>query len=468
MALTSFLTAFRSGQGLKGQLLRGGVGSVAIKIGSTLLNVGLAIVLARALGAEGFGVYSFVFALITIMAIPAQMGLPNLVVRETAKAQAGENWGLMKGLWRWSSLMALGMSAVLMAIGALAAWIFAANLPEGGIAVFYWGLVLVPLVALGNLRGAALRGLRHVVQGQLPEFILRPAFLIGLVLAAHFGLSARALTASDAMMLHAVASLMAFMIGAWLLLRARPVELKAAQNPEVHTRLWLASAVPLAMIAGMNQLITNTDVVMLGFFKAHADVGYYKIAVQGAVLVALVLSAANLVVMPHIARLYAQGDLKRLQRVATTSARSTAMFSLPAFLVIVVFGREIIGILFGNEFEPGYTALVILACGQLINALASSVGPLLSMSGHERHLSQVLFAMVGLNMALNYALIPMFGITGAALATATTIATKNLILWGVVRRHLGIDASALGLSVGRPRISTPVRSNLEQQESNEK
>jgi hypothetical protein len=92
-AIKDAIGAFRSGEGLKGQLLRGGVGSVAVKIGSTLLNVILAVVLARALGAEGFGVYSFVFALITILAIPAQMGLPNLVVRETAQAQGQADAG---------------------------------------------------------------------------------------------------------------------------------------------------------------------------------------------------------------------------------------------------------------------------------------------------------------------------------------------------------------------------------------
>src|SRR5690606_18688278 len=121
----------------------------------------------------------------------------------------------------------------------------------GGLAVFYWGLVLVPLIALGNLRGAALRGLRHVVQGQLPEFILRPAFLVVLVLGAHFGLSARALTALDAMMLHAFASLAAFIIGAFLLLRARPVEARAETRTATRPSVWLAAALPLGMIGGM-------------------------------------------------------------------------------------------------------------------------------------------------------------------------------------------------------------------------
>lgn len=95
-AISDALAALKSGEGLKGQLMRGGVGSIAIKIASTGLNLVLAIVLARLLGAEGFGVYSFIFALVTILAIPAQMGLLNLVVRETAKAQVAERWDIIK------------------------------------------------------------------------------------------------------------------------------------------------------------------------------------------------------------------------------------------------------------------------------------------------------------------------------------------------------------------------------------
>src|SRR5690606_38031709 len=177
-AFKALITAFYSGIGIEGQLLRGGVLSLVVKLMSTVMALVLAIVLARMLGAEGFGIYSFVFALISILAIPAQLGLPNLVVRETAKAQVTKRWDIIKGLWRWASLVALAMSAALMSLGVAAAWLLADEFSSVHLQTLWWGLLLVPLVALGNLRGAALRGLRKVVQGQLPEFILRPLFLV--------------------------------------------------------------------------------------------------------------------------------------------------------------------------------------------------------------------------------------------------------------------------------------------------
>src|SRR5690606_16348901 len=140
----------KSGEGFKGQLMRGGVGSIAVKIASTGLNLILAVVLARLLGVEEFGVYSFIFPLVTILAIPAQMGLPNLVVRETAKAQVAERWDVIKGLWRWSTLMAVGMSTVLVVVGSLTAFVLADSITSLHMQTFWWALALVPLIALGN------------------------------------------------------------------------------------------------------------------------------------------------------------------------------------------------------------------------------------------------------------------------------------------------------------------------------
>lgn len=450
------VSAFRSGKGLKGQLLRGGVGSLAVKLGSTLLNVLLAVVLARTLGAEGFGIYSFVFALITILAIPAQMGLPNLVVRETAKAQANGDWALIKGLWRWSTLMALAMSLALMAIGALAAWLFASRLPDGGLAVFYWGLVLVPLVALGNLRGAALRGLRHVVKGQLPEFILRPAFLILLVLGAHFGLSAQALTASDAMMLHALASLGAFGIGAWLLLRARPIQFKHQLGRTAHSTLWLASAVPLGLLEGMQLLGNSLDIIILGIFVSAPETGVYKVAAQLSPLVTLPITALNLAISPHISKLLTEDNRKDTQTILKYVSMFSASIGLVSMIVMILFGHQAIEILFGEEYHNAYIPMIILVSGQMLIALMGAVVTVTMMAGYEKLAATYMIIGVFGTLIFQIILIPLFGAIGAAIGTVLGFSGWRIALHFKVKQVTGIDASAMSIL---PRIPIKKKAN---------
>jgi O-antigen/teichoic acid export membrane protein len=87
-------------------------------------------------------------------------------------------------------------------------------------------------------------------------------------------------------------------------------------------------------------------------------------------------------------------------------------------------------------------ALLILAGGQLINALAGSVGLLMAMTGHQVESSIVLAVSAGLNVGLNYLLIPRYGLVGAALATGISTVVWNVTLAVRVRRLLGVRSTA--------------------------
>jgi O-antigen/teichoic acid export membrane protein len=434
------------GQGeFSANLVRGAVGSLGVKLGSTLLGLVLAVLLARHLGAAGYGTYAFVLAAVSLMAIPTQLGLPTLVVRETAKAQVNAQWGVMRGLWCWASLTVGSISLLLAMVAVLIGLVFTNHFEANQLATFAWGIVLIPLIALGNLRGAALRGLRRVVLGQLPEFILRPALLSLLIFAAVLYLAPSRLTSAHAMGLHVVAAALAFVTGAFLLWRSRPQELKDRPHPEYPTREWFAAALPLALVSGMQLINQNTDIILLGLMRSAEEVGIYKVVVTGATLVAFGLQAITLSISPYLARLHTQGDKQRLQRLVTLSARGILLFALPIVLVLVVWGEAVLEIIFGAEYASGKTALAILALGQLVNAGMGSVGMLLTMTGHERETARAVMIAAVLNVSLNLLLIPLWGINGAALSGALTLTVWNLVMWRAVRRHLGIESMAFSI-----------------------
>jgi len=101
--LVSFFLSDRSGA----VLARGGVGSLALKLLHAGLTLTVSVLLARFLGPVEYGIYAFAFAAVTLLAIPVQMGLPLLVVRETAAGRAREDPGLVNGIWRWSARIVL-------------------------------------------------------------------------------------------------------------------------------------------------------------------------------------------------------------------------------------------------------------------------------------------------------------------------------------------------------------------------
>lgn len=431
------------GDGLKATLLRGGLGSLGLKVASTALSLLMAVVLARSLGAEGYGVYAYVMALVTLLALPAQAGLPTLVVRETSKAEASHHWGLMRGLWRWSSRVAITLSLILMIIAWAIAWLVSDHFPPEYINTFYYSLALVPLVALGNLRGAALRGLRKVVQGQLPETILRPGLFVLMVVVA-YGIFSQDLTPVLAMALHVLAASLAFLVGAWLLFRARPLPLSNSPQTEYQTSAWVRTILPLALISGISLINAQADILMLGLFRNAEEVGVYRVAASAVALIGFGMTAITSVVAPHFARLYAQADMSSLQHVVSRSAQAMLLLALPVFLAFTLTGKPLLTLIFGAEFSAAYLPLAILAMGNLISVAMGSVGALLNMSGHERDTARGTMIAAVANIALNALLIPCWGAIGAATATAGSLAIWNFILWRSAKVKIGISSGVFG------------------------
>lgn len=425
--------------GLRRQLLRGGVGSLTARIVEAVLGLLVAVLLARLLGAAGYGVYAFSFALVSLVSMPARAGLPPLVVRETARGQQSGDWSAVRGIWRWANSLALVLSLLIAAGGGIGLWLGWAQ----GAALrqtLPWALALVPLMALVAIRSASLRGLRHVLAGVFPEQVLRPALFAGL-LAVVLVWPEVTLSPHEAMALMVLSSAVAFGVGAWLLHRYRPKELTVA-TPHYRHGAWFAAAWPMGLTQGFHQINRHADVLLLGLLAAVVDVGVYRVAAQGALLVSLALTALGMVAAPFAAGLYAQGERHKLQKLARRTGQASLAFALPATLAFAVLGKWLLATLFGDEFVGAYWPLLILALGQLANAGFGPTGMLLNMTGFERDVTRAVAVAAGLNVALNLVLIPFFGVVGAAIATSTSLVFWNVWLWLVVRWRLGIRCSA--------------------------
>ena len=440
----TFISALK-GDGNRAQLLRGGAGALILKILNIVLALSASIVLTRTLGAEQFGVYTFIFSIIVLLMVPAQFGMTTLVVRETAKAEAEENWGLLRGLWRWTSSTAMATSIVIMLLCAVyvkgfATHIYAATSTDA----FLYALIAIPFIALSSLRGAALQGLRKIVQGQLPESILRPLLLIIILLTVVL-FSPKTISAKDAVLVNVASTVIAFAVGAWLLRREKPRQLLLKPQPQYKSKAWLKSILPLSLLEGVGIINVQTDIVMLGLLGTTVDVGLYRVASQGAMITTLGLTAVAMAVMPFFTRFYAQGDLIKLSRTAVISARASMLLAVPAALVFIFYGDSVLTLAFGQDFAKGYAVLVILTVVQLINAMFGTSGRLLNMTGHEQDTLKGMAAAAVCNVLLNFMLIPLYGAEGAAWATGSSILLRNIILWSMVYHRLGIDTSIFGI-----------------------
>lgn len=432
----------KDGEGsLRNRLARAATGTFGLKVAATGLSFVSSMLLARLLGVIGYGAYSYAMAWVSLLGVLATFGLDQLLIRNMAAYQALSSWSGMSGLLRWADRTVLIVSSGLALLIFGVTWLLATHLDLQMLSALWVALFILPLITLVSLRRAAMYGLNHVIAGGLLEMLIRPSFFILLVGCAYLFVRER-LSAPWAVGLHVIAMAVAFLIGTKLLHKNLPPAAREA-TPVYETRAWVRSALPLMSIGVMLAITNQTATLMLGTINDAEAVAVYNVAKRGAQLISFIMIAVNTAQAPIIASLYAVGDIQRLQRVITKSARIVLLVSLPVAVGLIAFGKWFL-LLFGSDFLQGYVTLVILSFGQLIDAAAGSVGYLLIMTGHERDAAVSIGIRTMLTVLLNIMLIPGWGSEGAAAATAISLIAWNglLVVW--VYRRLGIHSTAIG------------------------
>jgi O-antigen/teichoic acid export membrane protein len=412
--------------------------SVLVKALSIALGLLLVAVLARTLSPENYGIYSVALASITVLAVPTALGLPNYVVREIARAMADADAALPQQILRSAVVLVLIVSVLIVGLAGL--WVALSNSGSTYASTLLIGRWLIPIMALIQVMGAALRGIENVAEGLLLGLVARH-FLFFVLLVGWLSLSAE-LSPQSAMGLHVVAAFLALCFGLLVWRKYRPAKPDSSTVlVSVDLRKMLMSTGVMGIIAGAQTLNANLDVIMLGWLRDAQTAGIYKLASTVALLTVAGLQAINMVMMSHFARTYREGNMERLQAIATRSVRMILLTAVPSSVLLVILGRQFIEIVFGAEYLASYMPMVILVVGQLVSALFGSVITILNMTGHEKDTMKGILVGSLLNIVLNAALIPPFGAEGAAFATASTVVFWNVTLHIMVRRRLSITST---------------------------
>ena len=410
---------------LRFRLARDTVGVMAIQALSMGLGFAVSVVLARLLGVREFGLYSLAMSVLGLLVVPATFGFPQLLVREIAAYRVKGEWGLIRGLLRFAQRTSLFASLGIALLGGLALWLLSGRFSSETLRVLALAFVALPFWALLNLHGAALRGFEQILAGQWVSTVMRPLgflILVGVIWLLAGGMA----DASLALGLHILAAGITLAFAFYLLRRQlnRSVPSNAVSE---DTAIWVRSSLSLAFLALLSLIPQHAGILMLGWMRSPKEVGLYKVAYQTGLLITFGLMAVNTVIAPTLAQLYTLREKAKLRKVMLTASAVATVFASPLMLLFTVKGAWFLDLAFGEAFAASATALAIIAGGQLINAATGPVGFLLIMSGHENRATFNVGITSVMNLVLNFVLIPLWGLTGAAFAFAITLVTKNLL-----------------------------------------
>lgn len=420
-------------------LLKKIAGGGMVRVLSLALTFFSSVLLARLLGVEDFGVYSYVLALISLLSIVPQAGIPTLLVRETAGKKIANDWGGIKGVWVWCNRYTIKAS-ISCALLLMVLDLFGFFSGESR-TVLLIGLPLIPLVSLSVARSAALRGLNFVIIGQLPESILKP--LIMIVVAGLCWCVLDVLTAGMAMVLNVVVCGISFFVGLMLLKKLAPREVRNVEPENDESKRWKAALLPLAILGGAHTISSQTGIVLVGYYEGDVQTAHYKIAVSVAMLGASALQITNMVLSPYVVSAYSAQDENKLYNLTRLGSLTGLAFMLPVFGFFYLFGEGVLSVFYGEDFKGGYSSLVILLFGQLLNSFFGSTSLIMNMTGNEKQALKWILCSSLLVLMLTIFLVPLYGATGAAYASVAGLLFWNAAFWLYIKAKIGVDSSIL-------------------------
>lgn len=404
---------------------------------TAVLGYGFKIYIARALGANALGLYALGMTIVSFLGNFNLLGLPGAAVRFVALYAASQRVRELRTLlWNgaWTLLTTnLIFTALLMGAGP---WI-AMRLYHSAELVRYLPLFapIMILSAMTAFFGNVLAGYREVGRRtMITSFVGSPITMALSVLLITLGGGLGGYLTAQIVGAAVVAVLLVSAV--WQLTPA-PARSPDMKKLWIGREVWSFAAVMLGL-GVMRFLIGQTDRVALGIYRGAHDVGVYAVAASLVAYEAIILQSVNQIFAPVIADIHARGEHAVLGRLFQTLTKWMLGLTFPLAIVMIIYARPIMQ-LFGHDFDAGWPILIIGTCGQLVNCGVGSVGNLLLMSGNERRLMKVQIAMAAFMTLGSLALVPLWGIYGAAMAAAMTNVGMNVFNLLEVRKALGIS-----------------------------
>ncbi len=428
------------GNGLKAKLIKGAIGVGFLKGISLPLTLLSSVLLARGLGPESYGQYAFVMSVVTVLSLPIGPGVGQLIMREVASYHYRSQWGLFYGLYLWSHRRVVFGALALITLLIIGVQDIATLDPMNR-----WGLILLaslmlPFLGLNALRSGMLRGLGNAVYSQLPELLIRPGFLL---LTVTIFLLTGNLSPATALLGQFIATMMAFLVGYFLLRRTVPAGLRNSM-PAYNTSQWASAWLPFTFLAAAGIFNNHIGVLLLGWLSTDEQVAAFEVANKASLLVVFSLIVVNVVIAPHLRQAHENDDRKLLQSLAKKSARVAFMVALLVAMPMVFFYEPVISLAFGDEYVSiASSPLVILAVVQLMNVGFGSVGILLSMAGYERDTLWGQISGLIVNAIISVIIIPSYGAIGAAIGSTVGILLWNIVLTIRCGQRLQVRASVI-------------------------
>ena len=404
-----------------------------------LINFFVGILIARSLGTERYGQFSFIFVYLSFFEVFVQFGFNSIVVREiTQKTKEEAAKVLGNAILLRFVLIGLVLPPALVLIRLM-------HYPltvQTGVLFASFQLFLTTRSLYETIFRAQLIMIYPAVWNGM-RALLNLILVLGLVWTRPtvvFFILANVLSGAATAVGLAVSS-------------RRFLPINWQWDGKLMLRLLKESA-PMMLSGYLTLLYYRIDVVMLSAMKGFADVGYYSVATRFTESLDILATSLMISVFPLVSHSFKENRVE-FDRLLSKTMRGLLLVGFPMAVGGTLVARDLIQLFFGAAYAPSSTALVILFWYTFFGFFSTFLVNLLVACGRQVVDVWISLLMVLGNIAMNLGLIPFWSFNGAALATVLTEVLGSSVMWLYAVRD-----PTIRLSLSRGDLTPALKVNL--------
>jgi len=421
--------------------------SLVWQIAFTLIGFLSTMYFARAVGAEVLGAYFLFIAYYSIINLMTDGGLGGAAVKRISEGEEPDAY--------FSAFVVLRSMFLTVVITALLAFrSYFVDLDSAG--TFIWLLVALVVSLLHGAVSSSIVGRSKIGISATAAFINNISRILVQVVAVLLGYGVAGLVGGF---------VIGLLVGA--LLQLRFFDLRFVRFGWRHLKSLSSFSFWSFLVSGGSLVFMSSDAVMIGYFLKNADVGVYRIIGQFTALATFTTTALSSTLWPRVSRWDKIGEIRLIEESLSHAFTYSLILALPLLVGGALLGDRLLYFFYGSDFV-NYTTLILLFFVQIVNIFQYFFTTYLRAMDQVKELFKITVVAVIANIALNATLIPVMGISGAAVATLVTMSLNAVLARRVLARMITLrlehgsllnifkSSIVMGLVVGVYRVVVPL------------
>jgi O-antigen/teichoic acid export membrane protein len=378
----------------------------------------VSILLARGLGTEEYGRYSFLMWFLSLAALLVNLGLGEMTRRYVAEAVGRGDKEAPTGIIQLVLVIRVGVTLLVSLIIIVISGYLTQVFHEVNSGTYF---ILIAVALLPNtvdlVLSSIFTGFQKYEYGAYIGLLMSPLRLVGIIVMLALGYGVK-----EIIMMTTVVWFIGMIVGFLVLGRLMPLRAlvsKSRLEPALRkSALKYSSA--LMGIQGVNYFLwSQAEVLFLGLYTTVESIAFYNLAFKiPQMTINLIPFVFGRVLLPTIAEQFGKGEISKVRAIYITSARYLMMLTFPLVAGGIALASPIIHTFYGAQYEQSIVLMqIVFIPFSLMGLIHASTSVIYGINKPSFILKTGIVVII-VSIGLYLWMIPRYGVMGAAIASS--------------------------------------------------